>query len=76
MKSPIELYLSKEITSKNKIPFSEFMDIALFHKEYGYYTNKSQIFGSEGDFITSPLISCPAISLVFTVLSGIKLHNK
>ena len=57
MKSPIELYLSKEITSKNKIPFSEFMDIALFHKEYGYYTNKSQIFGSEGDFITSPITS-------------------
>jgi SAM-dependent MidA family methyltransferase len=57
MKSPIELYLSKEITSKNKIPFSEFMNIALFHKEYGYYTNKSQIFGSEGDFITSPITS-------------------
>ena len=57
MKSPIELYLSKKITSENKIPFSEFMDIALFHKEYGYYTNKPQIFGDKGDFITSPITS-------------------
>jgi len=57
MKSPIELYLSKKITSENEISFSEFMDIALFHKEYGYYTNKSQIFGDKGDFITSPITS-------------------
>mgnify|MGYP000011478320 FL=1 len=57
MKSPIELYLADRINSQNEIPFSEFMEISLYHKDYGYYTSKKQIFGKNGDFITSPINS-------------------
>ena len=37
MKSPIELYLADRINSQNEIPFSEFMEISLYHKDYGYF---------------------------------------
>ena len=52
--------LKKKLKSKIKenktISFSEYMEIVLFDKEYGFYENKN-IFGKEGHFITSPLIS-------------------
>ena len=57
MKSPIELYLTNRIDNKDGIPFSEFMEISLYHQDYGYYMNKKQIFGKKGDFITSPINS-------------------
>lgn len=56
MKSPIEQYLAEQTIRKHKLSFSEFMDIALFHKDYGYY-NKPNIFGHKGDFTTSPISS-------------------
>ncbi len=36
-----------------RIPFAEFMDLALYHPEGGYYTTKDSILGFEGDFVTS-----------------------
>ena len=33
------------------------MNLSLYHPDYGYYTNKSNIFGDQGDFITSPITS-------------------
>ncbi|MGD1856511.1 MAG: class I SAM-dependent methyltransferase [Leptolyngbyaceae cyanobacterium] len=40
-----------------RIPFAAFMDLALYHLDYGYYTTKPSVLGSDGDFITSPHIS-------------------
>ena len=57
MKSSIELYLTDRVNNQGEIPFSEFMEISLYHKDYGYYTSKKQIFGKNGDFITSPINS-------------------
>ena len=57
MKSSIELYLTDRINNQGEISFSEFMEISLYHKDYGYYTSKKQIFGKNGDFITSPINS-------------------
>jgi SAM-dependent MidA family methyltransferase len=57
MKSSIELYLTDKINNQGEISFSEFMEISLYHKDYGYYTSKKQIFGKNGDFITSPINS-------------------
>ena len=57
MKSSIELYLTDRINNQGEISFSEFMEISLYHKDYGYYTSKTQIFGKNGDFITSPINS-------------------
>jgi SAM-dependent MidA family methyltransferase len=39
------------------IPFSRFMELALYAPGLGYYTAGSRKFGHEGDFITGPEIS-------------------
>ncbi|MGZ5097467.1 MAG: class I SAM-dependent methyltransferase [Usitatibacter sp.] len=39
------------------IPFSRYMDLALYAPGLGYYTAGSRKFGSEGDFVTAPEIS-------------------
>ena len=57
MKNHIEEYLLNKIELNQKILFSEFMKLSLYHPDYGYYTNKSNIFGDRGDFITSPITS-------------------
>jgi SAM-dependent MidA family methyltransferase len=38
---------------QQRIPFAEFMALALYHPQ-GYYANSSRIIGFEGDFVTSP----------------------
>lgn len=49
--------LKKEIIEliqrKGKITFADFMDMALYHPEYGYYTSEREKLGKEGDFYTS-----------------------
>ncbi|MEM7063674.1 MAG: class I SAM-dependent methyltransferase [Cyanobacteria bacterium P01_B01_bin.77] len=40
-----------------RIPFTSYMDLALYHPDYGYYTTKPSILGPDGDFITSPHLS-------------------
>lgn len=37
-----------------RITFAEYMDLALYHPEYGYYATGTVNIGSEGDFFTSP----------------------
>ncbi len=45
----------KRIISKNgSITFKDFMQIALYHPVYGYYSKGRIPFGSRGDFVTSP----------------------
>ncbi|QJR16259.1 class I SAM-dependent methyltransferase [Usitatibacter palustris] len=39
------------------IPFSRFMELALYAPGLGYYAAGSRKFGAEGDFVTSPEIS-------------------
>lgn len=40
------------------IPFSDYMNFALYYKDLGYYSNPNIIqFGSQGDFLTAPLLS-------------------
>ncbi|WP_009631212.1 class I SAM-dependent methyltransferase [Synechocystis sp. PCC 7509] len=36
------------------ITFAEFMELALYHSQYGYYTTKAVDIGAQGDFFTSP----------------------
>ena len=48
--------IEKLINKKKFIPLNQFINIALYDKELGYYQNK-KIFGRNGDFITSPHIS-------------------
>lgn len=39
------------------ISFAEYMQMALYQPGLGYYSNGSQKFGAEGDFITAPEVS-------------------
>lgn len=39
------------------IPFSRYMELALYQPSLGYYSNQLFKFGAKGDFVTAPLIS-------------------
>ena len=43
-----------EIERAGSIPFSRFMDLALYAPGFGYYTSGKPKFGAQGDFITAP----------------------
>ena len=40
-----------------RITFADYMDLALYHPEQGYYATGAVNIGSEGDFFTSPHLS-------------------
>ena len=48
-----ETEIRARIVKRGKIPFAEFMEIALYHPWGGYYTSASA-FGAAGDYFTSP----------------------
>ncbi len=41
-------------TAQNRITFAEFMDLALYHPQHGYYANRALQIGVQGDFFTAP----------------------
>ncbi len=41
-------------TSQRRITFAEFMDLALYHSQYGYYATRALNIGTRGDFFTAP----------------------
>ena len=47
--------ISSRIASspQRRITFAEYMDIALYHPEHGYYSTKAVNLGKKGDFFTS-----------------------
>lgn len=54
----LENIISKSIKDNNHpIGFDVFMNLALYHQEFGYYRSNKTIFGHKGDFITSPEVS-------------------
>ena len=52
--TPAGEFLAAEIRERGPIPFSRFMEVALYHPEHGYYrSGKHDPFGREGDFYTA-----------------------
>ena len=41
-------------SEKQRITFAEFMEVALYHPQFGYYSTPDSIIGPQGDFVTSP----------------------
>jgi SAM-dependent MidA family methyltransferase len=39
---------------QQRITFAEYMDLALYHPQHGYYNSDRPSIGKQGDFITSP----------------------
>lgn len=51
-------FLRQEIDRHaGKLPFADFMEIVLYHPEWGYYNSKDMDIGKQGDFTTAPEIS-------------------
>ncbi|HEX3352909.1 MAG TPA: SAM-dependent methyltransferase [Terriglobales bacterium] len=45
--------LEQEIRERGSIPFSRYMEMCLYHPEFGYYSRNAEQFGKAGDFYTS-----------------------
>ena len=58
LKNALTNMLQKQIVMTGPKPLGDFMKELMINPEYGYYTTKKKVFGREGDFITSPEISC------------------
>ncbi len=62
--------IKERIRRHGRITFAEFMDMALYWPELGYYTSSKQRVGLEGDFYTSP-----ATHPLFAALIAIQLQQ-
>jgi SAM-dependent MidA family methyltransferase len=51
--TPAGELLAAEIDRSGPIPFSRFMEVALYHSEFGYYRTHEDPFGTAGDFFTA-----------------------
>lgn len=50
-------FIKTEIKTHGTIPFSRFMQLALYAPQWGYYRNTLKKFGRSGDFVTAPELS-------------------
>ncbi len=46
--------IAAQIRSAGRITFADFMEMALYFPEEGYYTNRRGLIGARGDFYTAP----------------------
>tara|TARA_R110000868_G_scaffold69643_4_gene204825 strand:- start:1107 stop:2285 length:1179 start_codon:yes stop_codon:yes gene_type:complete len=54
----LHLIIEQQIQAHHgKIPFSDFMQLALYHPMHGYYQQPTFAFGQQGDFTTAPELS-------------------
>ena len=49
--------IREKIFKEGAIPFNDFMEMALYYPEFGYYTSATDKIGKEGDFYTSPYLT-------------------
>lgn len=48
------IYKSISESQNKRITFAEYMDLVLYHPQYGYYATHPVNIGKQGDFLTSP----------------------
>ena len=51
--SELRQIIEQEIRERGPIPFSRYMELCLYHPEFGYYCRNAEQFGKAGDFYTS-----------------------
>lgn len=73
--------ISQEIREKGGwIPFSRYMELALYEPNLGYYMSALEKFGRYGDFITAPEISPffgqTIVNTILPVLEGIRKQGR
>jgi len=55
--SPLYNFISQQIRESERITFAEYMDLALYCPQLGYYARPREKIGAQGDFFTSPHLS-------------------
>lgn len=53
----LQQHIRDIVTRQGKMPFSQFMQDALYTPGLGYYSNDGEKFGGGGDFVTAPTLS-------------------
>jgi SAM-dependent MidA family methyltransferase len=53
---PIVDVLRKSLKNSD-LPFHDFVELVLYHPEFGYYARTESPVGREGDYVTSPVLS-------------------
>ena len=51
--SELRQIIEQEIRERGPIPFSRYMELCLYHPQFGYYSRHAGQFGKAGDFYTS-----------------------
>src|SRR5581483_8983359 len=54
---PLLKIIREEIRAAGRIPFARYMELCLYHPEYGYYNTARPKLGSAGDFYTNAHLS-------------------
>ncbi|HEY7126804.1 MAG TPA: SAM-dependent methyltransferase [Ktedonobacterales bacterium] len=52
--TPLEAIIHERLRAGGALTFAEYMDLALYHPQFGYYTAGAPKVGWSGDFFTSP----------------------
>lgn len=68
--TPVAEILAGEIARSGPIPFSQFMEAALYHPVHGYYRRPRDPFGKGGDFYTAE-----QIQPVFGILMAARIRQ-
>jgi SAM-dependent MidA family methyltransferase len=66
--SPLTELLRDRIQREGSIPFATFMEVALYHPEWGYYRGKRDPFGVAGDFYTAEQLQ-PVFGILLRALA-------
>ena len=53
MSSELRRALEREIAARGPLPFSRYLELCLYHPEFGYYQQAREQFGKAGDFYTA-----------------------
>ena len=64
--NPLESLIFEEVRAQGPITFARFMELALYHEPWGYYSSGPERIGAEGDFYTSP-VAHPAFAALLAV---------
>ena len=64
--NPLETLIIEEVRARGPMTFARFMDLALYHEPWGYYSSGPERIGAGGDFYTSP-VAHPAFGALLTV---------
>src|SRR5688572_15424026 len=54
---PQLLHEIRKLLKYGDLPFRDFVELALYHPQLGYYTQEKVRVGKEGDYVTAPLLS-------------------